>query len=174
MKTRNKVFIGTAVVLAVMTIAGYGLVSANGPWRGPCAGFQPGSHGRFFHTCFNNGDITDFILWRMDKKAEDLKLSGTQKGKYDEIKENLKSHFSEGVGDHRKFVENFHAEMSKEDPDIRLLIDSLKRKVTEISGFAEVNLSLLAEFYDTLDNNQQKMIIDEIKGRMEYRHSRSQ
>ncbi|MBN1848068.1 MAG: Spy/CpxP family protein refolding chaperone [Deltaproteobacteria bacterium] len=171
MKTRNKIFIGSGVVLLIMLIAGYGMVSASGPWGDPGRGFSPRFHERGFHSKFPNKDISDFILWRMDKKAEDLNLTEAQKAKYEEIKENMKTQFSEGMGDRQRLMEQFHEEMDKENPDVRYMVQTIKAKLNEMSGFANKNLDLLVDFYESLDSTQKRMIMDEIRDRMEYHQS---
>ena len=63
--------------------------------------------------------MADFILWRMDKKAQELKLTAVQKEKYEVIKENLKTHFAESLRDRQKMKDRFQKEMSKEDPNVK-------------------------------------------------------
>ncbi len=171
MKTRNKILIGSGVIFLIMLIAGYGFVSARGPWCDSGRGFYPRFHNKGFHSGFHGKDMADFMLWRMDKKAEELNLTDIQKVKYEELKNNLKTHLSEGLSDHQRFIEGFHTEMAKEDPNVVLLAESIKAKINEMSGFMNENLDLLVEFFETLDDTQKRMIIDEIKERMENHHS---
>jgi hypothetical protein len=171
MKTRNKIFIGSGVIFLIMLIAGYSFVSAHGPWCDSGRGFHPRSHCKRVHSGFQSKEMADFMLWRMDKKAEELNLTDTQRVKYEALKSNLKTHLSEGISEHQRFIEQFHTEMVKEDPNVPFLIESIKAKINKISGFMNNNLDLLIEFYETLDDTQKHMIIDEIKERMEYHHS---
>jgi uncharacterized protein YggL (DUF469 family) len=115
--------------------------------------------------------MAEFILWRMDKKAKELNLTASQKAKYEAVRENLKMHFSEFQTEHQKMEGQFHQEMSKEEPDVKMLIESAKAKLNEVSGFMNKNLDLLLDFYASLDNHQKAMINDEIKGRIKYRRS---
>ena len=68
MKTRNKVFVGSGIILMLLLLAGFGLVSAYGPLADPCGGPNPWFHGRGFFPGGHGRDMADFILWRMDKK----------------------------------------------------------------------------------------------------------
>jgi hypothetical protein len=154
-----------------MLIAGFSFVSARGPWCDSGRGFPSRFHDRGFHSRFHSKDMLDFIVWRIDKKAEALNLTDAQKAKYEELKSNLKTLFSEGIGDRQRLREQFHTEMSKEDPDVILLVESVKIKINEMSGFANKNLDLFVDFYNMLNSTQQRMITDEIKDRMEYYHS---
>ena len=87
------------------------------------------------------------------------------------IKENLKTHFAEGLRDRQKMKDQFQTEMSKEDPNMKNLAESLKTKIKEMSGFVNQNLDLLVDFYDSLDSNQKRLINDEIRERMKAHQS---
>lgn len=171
MKTRNKIFIGSGIIFLVMVIAGFGLVSAYGPWSDSSGGFPPRFHGSGFHPGAHSQDMADFILWRMDKKAKELNLSDTQKAKYEVIKENLKTHFSETLGHRQKMKDQLQKEMSKEDPNVKFMVESLKTKINEMSGFLNKNLDLLVDFYDSLDNHQKRLVNEEIRERMKRHRS---
>ncbi len=116
-------------------------------------------------------DMADFILWRMDKKAKELKLTASQKAKYEAVRENLKIHFTEFQTEHQKMKDQFHQEINKENPDVKMLIESAKTKLNELSGFMNKNLDLLLDFYASLDNHQKAMINNEIRERMKYHRS---
>jgi hypothetical protein len=171
MKTRNKVFIGSGIGFLVLVVAGYGLVSAYGPWSNSCGPFYPRFHDRGFHSKAFHKDMAEFILWRMDKKVRELNLSVSQKTKYEAIRENFKVHFTEFQTEHQKMKDQLHKELSKENPDVKMLIESAKTKLNEVSGFMNKNLDLLLDFYGSLDNHQKAMINDEIKERMKYHRS---
>jgi hypothetical protein len=168
MKVRNKVFIGSGIFLLLTVLAGYGLVSAYGPWGHWCGGFRPHFHDRGFHPRAHGKDMAEFILWKMDKKAKELNLTDKQKGKYETLKENLKTHFVTGRSDHQKMRDQFHQEIGKEDPDVPLLVESMKSKINEMSAFLDKSLGLFLDFYNTLDSRQKRMVTDEIKERMKY------
>jgi len=174
MKTRNKVFIGIGILFLVLVFTGYGLVSAYGPWLGFCQGFHPRMQARGFHSKAFHQDMAEFILWKMDKKAKELNLTTSQRAKYEAIKGNLKGHFLEFHNEHQKMKDQFHQEMNKENPDIKMLLESAKAKVNELSSFMNKNLDLFLDFYSSLDNRQKAMISDEIKERMKYHQSRCQ
>ncbi len=171
MKTRNKVLIGSGILFLFLITAGYGLVSAYGPWGGPCSGFPHRFPARGFHSEAFHRDMAEFILWKMDKKAKEMKLNATQKVKYEALRENLKSHFTEFLAEHQKMKDQFHQEIAKEEPDIKLLIQLAKTRLNEMSGFMNKNLDLFLDFYSSLDNQQKKMVSDEIRERMKYHRS---
>jgi hypothetical protein len=171
MKKRNKVFIGSGIILLLLLFAGFGLVSAYGPWSESCRGFGPRFHDRGFFPGGHSKDRTDFILWRMDKKAMELNLTSVQKAKYEVIKENLKNHFTESLSERQRLKAQVQTEMSKENPNIKNLAESMKGKIKEKPGFVNKNLDLLVDFYDSLDSNQKRLINEEIRERMKTHRS---
>ncbi|MBI4767376.1 MAG: hypothetical protein HY787_22750 [Deltaproteobacteria bacterium] len=171
MKTRNKVFIGGGILFLVLVVAGYNWVSAYGPWNDSHSGFYPRFHGRGFHSGVHHQDMADFILWKMDKKARELNLTAGQKAKYEAVKENFKGHFSQFLNERQKMKDQFHKELEKEEPDLKFLMDSSRKKLNEFSSFMDKNLVLLLDFYNSLDNHQKRLINDEIRERMKYHRS---
>jgi len=171
METRNKVFIGSGVVLLIILLTGFGFFAAWGTWDGPCRGFHPGFHGRGFHSGFGGKDFIEFALWRMDRRAKTLGLSDVQKAKYDEIRARIETCLREGMDDRKNMIEKFHTELNKENPDITVLADSAKKKIKAISEFMEENVDLFVGFYNTLDDNQKREIIDAVRDRMKHHRS---
>ena len=167
METKKKkyVFIGGMVILIIL-ISGYGMVAAWGPFGKLGRGFDHGSHGRGFH----DSDLAEFFLWKMDKKVRDLGLSDAQQEKYDKLRSEIEDHFTRTASERRTMMKQFHSEMAKDDPNVRLLTESLKSKISEMSGFAERTLDLFSDFYGTLDAGQRDKILDPIRERIEDRY----
>ena len=169
METKKKKYMFFGVVMIfIMLISGYGLVSAWGPGSKFKMGFNHGFHGRGPHSGFHNKDIAEFLLWKLDKRVKKLDLTEDQKEKYNELRSNIEKHFMEGVGDRKSLKKELHEEINKEDPDIRMMAESMKRKIHEISGFLEKNLDLLVEFYESLDSTQKERVLDAIRDRMAF------
>ena len=172
MKKRKKTYlIIGGIVLLIMLLTGYGLVAVCGPWGGSHSGFHPRFHSRGFHSGFNNKDFAEFIIWRLDKKVVELDLTDAQREKYEAIKGNIQTHLEEGMAYRNRMIEEFHAEINKEDPDVKALAETIKKKIEGISGFMEENLNLFVEFYESLDNAQKDRVIDAIRDRMEHHRS---
>jgi hypothetical protein len=170
MRTRNKVFIGSGIFLFVTLIVGYGLVVGS-PWGDPGGKFPSRFPGRGFHSASHQKDIAEFILWRMDKLARTLNLSEAQKTKYGELKNNISSRLSTGFEERRQLRARFLDEMNKENPDVQGLVESMKTRINDFSGFLSNNLDLLADFYESLDGNQKRLLNTEIRERMAQHHS---
>ena len=158
MKTKKKYFIIGGIVLFAILLTGFGLVAA---W-GPCGGFDRG-----FHSGFHNKDFSEFILWRLDKRVEELDLSEAQKGKYEEIKGKIETQLNEGMDDRKRLMKELQIEINKENPDVKVLAESIKKRIKRISAFMEGNLDLFVEFYENLDEEQKDRIIATIREKME-------
>ena len=154
MGKRKKVFIVGSIVLLIVLFTGLKLVAA----RGPCRGFHRG-----FHPGFHHKDVSEFILWRLDKGVEGLNLSEPQKGKYKEMKGKLEGRFKEHRDDRKRWMEELQTAMNKEDPDVRVLSESVKKRIERFSGFMEGNLDLFVQFYETLDQEQKEKIMATIR-----------
>jgi Spy/CpxP family protein refolding chaperone len=156
MGKRKKYFIVGGIVLLIVLFTGFGLVAA----RGPCRGFHRG-----FHPGFHDKDVSEFILWRLDKRVEGLNLSEAQKGKYEEMKGKLETRFKEQRDDRKRFMEELQMAMKNEDPDVKVLSESVKKRIERFSSFMEGNLDLFVEFYETLDKEQKEKIMAAIRGK---------
>lgn len=157
MGKRKKYFVVGSIVLLIVLLMGFELVAA----RGPCRGFHGG-----FHPGFHHKDVSEFILWRLDKRVEELNLSEAQKEKYKEIKGKLETRLKEHRDDKKRLMEELQTEMNKEDPDVKVLSESVKKRIERFSGFMEGNLDLFVEFYETLDKEQKEKIMAKIRDRM--------
>jgi len=140
-------------VLLIVLLMGFGRVAA----RGPCRGFHPG---------FHHKDVSEFILWRLDKGVEGLNLSEPQKGKYEEMKGKLEERFKEHRDDRKRWGEELQTAMKKEDPDVKALSESIKKRFERFSGFMEGNLDLFVEFYENLDKEQKNRIMATVRKKM--------
>ncbi len=157
METRNKYFFATGLVLLFISFAGFGLLVGCGPCRGFHRGFHPG---------FHNKDFSEHILRKLDKRIEALNLSEAQKGKYEEMRGKLETRFKEHREDRKRWMEELQTEMNKEEPDIRVLSEAVKKRIERFSGFMEGNLDLLVQFYETLDKEQKEKIMATIRKKM--------
>jgi len=157
MGKRKKVFIAGGIVLLIVLLMGFGLVAA----RGPCRGFHRG-----FHPGFHHKDVSEFILWRLGKGAEGLNLSEPQKGKYEEMKGKLEGRFKEHREHRKRWMVELQTAMNKENPDVEVLSESVKKRIKGFSGFMEGNLDLFVEFYETLDKEQKDKVMATVRKKM--------
>jgi hypothetical protein len=166
MKMNKKVYIGGGVALFLLIVGGFALVSANGPWRGSgfpgCGRFASGPHG-----ALDRADVADYFLWRLDRQAGALDLSADQQEKYDLWRDDLKAHVTQGGDARRQWMTNFRMELNKPEPNIPLLLDSLQTKIAEMSGFATQNLDFFSDLWQTLNKEQQRSILEQVRQRID-------
>ena len=154
MGKRRKYFVVRGVVLFIMFFTGFGLLAGCGPCRSFHRGFHPG---------FHNKDFSEHILRRLDKRVEALNLSEAQKEKYEEMKGKLVTRLKEQLDDRKRLMEEIQTEMKKEEPDVKALSESVKKRIERFSGFMEENLDLFVEFYETLDKEQKEKIMATVR-----------
>jgi len=157
MGKRKKYFIVGSSVLLIMFFTGFGLLAGCGPCRGFHRGFHPGFHKK---------DFSEHLLRRLDKRVEALKLSEAQKEKYEELKGKLVTRFKELREERKSWMEELQTAMNKQDPDVKALSESVKKRIERFSVFMEGNLDLFVQFYETLDQGQKDRVMAAIRERM--------
>ena len=157
MEKRKKYFVVGSHVLLIMFFTGFGLVAGCGPCRSFHRGFHPGFHKK---------DFSEHLLRRLDKRVEALKLSEAQKEKYEELKGKLVTRLKEHRDDRKRWMEELQTAINKQDPDVKALSESVKKRIERFSGFMEGNLDLFVQFYETLDSGQKDRVMAAIRERM--------
>jgi hypothetical protein len=166
MKIKKRFMVIGGIILLV-ALAGFGVFAARGGggWSGCDPTFGPCGRG-FHHGPWSKGDMADFVLWKLDSKMEDLKLTPLQKEKYDELRKNIKGHVLAAKGEGERMRKAFRDEMDKETPDVAGLTKAIKKKVQDVSGIMQSDLDLIAAFYGSLDNAQKQRVVRGIRERM--------
>jgi len=164
MKRRKKMLITAGVVAMVaigLVIGGWGLVAAGGPWSGPgfpfhgrCGGSQFKAHGP---------EMVEYVLWRMDREMGSLNLSDLQQQKYEAWKGSIKDHLARGAASHHQWANGLHDELNKPEPDIPMVLGSIRSKISDMAGFANQNLDLLEAFWESLDGDQRQILLEHIR-----------
>ena len=102
--------------------------------------------------------------------VENLNLSAAQKKKYGEIRETIKTHFTEGMEGRKAFKENLQREINRERPDMNVIAGILKTPLREIPQRMGNTLDLFVEFYAILDEDQKGRVIEKFREKMEKHH----
>ena len=166
MKIRKR-FVVIGVIILMVVLTGFGVFAAWGParWSGCGPSFGPCGRG-FHHGPWGKGEMAEFVLWRIDNKIEELKLTPLQKEKYNELRKNVKGHLTSAKTEREKLREVFRSEITKENPDVAALTKTMKKKIQDVSGIMQADLDLIASFYGSLDNAQKQKVISGIQERM--------
>jgi len=163
MKIQKKHVVIGLIVLFITLFMGFGIM-AIGKVRGGCdRHFPTGFHGRGFHTRHLDKDSPERMLSFLDKRIEFLDLNETQDRKYKQIRSKIKDHFNKHMEDRKASEEQLQKEIHRENPDINLIADLIKKRIQGMSSSMEEGLKYFAEFYKQLDENQKKLIIERFR-----------
>lgn len=155
MTRRKKIIISATVALTMVSLFGLVLIAG---------AFGPG---HAFHKRgmppFMKKEISEFVLWKMDKSAKDLNLSNIQQEKYSSFRKKMEATINTGIETRLGFKEQAKAEFEKEAPDLSSLTLDLQSHIEQTSSQLSENLALFNTFYNSLDASQKKQITDHIK-----------
>ena len=70
------------------------------------------------------------------------------------------------MDDRKRFMEELQTAMNKQDPYVKVLSESLKKRIERFSDSMEGNLDLFVEFYESLDKEQKDKVIATIREKM--------
>lgn len=163
----SKRFMVIGGIILLVVLAGFGVFAAWGPAGLSGCGPSFGPCGRgFHHGPWGKGEMAEFVLWWIDSKIEDLKLTPLQQEKYGELRKSVKGHLSSAKEEREKLREVFRLEIAKETPDVTALMKTMKKKIQDVSGVIQSDLDLVASFYGSLDNAQKQKVVSAIRERM--------
>jgi hypothetical protein len=163
MKIRKKHVVIGLVALLVIIFFGFGIMAIGEARRGCDGHFPMHFHGRGHHFgCFDK-DSPEHMLSFLDKRIEFLNLNKTQEKKYEEIRAKIKSRLHERIEDRKAFAEQLRGEVQRENPDIDLIADLVKKRIQTMSSSMDEGLKYFMEFYKQLDDNQKKLIIEKFR-----------
>ncbi|MCP3874527.1 MAG: hypothetical protein GY699_15400 [Desulfobacteraceae bacterium] len=170
MTKKKKVISIVSISLLVMVIFGFGFVLVSGAF-----GFGPDRGHRFSKRdmpLFMQKEISEFVLWRMDKGADTLDLSETQEKLYNGLRSGLQRTLEKGIQTKHEFKKQAHLEFDKETPDLSVIAVNILSTVDVMSSALSENLVFFSNFYNSLDDDQKREITDKIKEKIESRHTR--
>jgi Spy/CpxP family protein refolding chaperone len=168
MKDRKRLMIIGGVIFSLAVVLGIGITSAFGPKNG-WGGFHRGFHGIGFHHGPPIEEITEFIMWKMDRRARELNLTEPQRREFERIKDEVRSTIAEAIERRREFHRRVMEELDRETPDIVGLADTIKGRVNSIPQMVSTKIDLLVNFYDMLDNEQKARLVEMCRSRTSVR-----
>ncbi len=105
------------------------------------------------------------IMKMIDSEVNDLKLTPDQQEKYEDIRKRLET----DVRRHMDTMRQLHAEAEKDldspNPDVNALTARLKSRLAEQGNPHEKILDYFLEFYNILDENQKRMVLEHFRSR---------
>ncbi len=148
-KNRKKIIIASSIISIILLLACF---------------FAACGEKRF---CHRGKNISERILTRMDDKAEDLNLTKDQQEKYDVIRGKMKESFLSHKDTKNDLVTGLKDEIAKDNPDAGTIGNLIKEHLNEMPDFLSENIDLLVEFYNTLDRDQKKIVLDRIRKKID-------
>ncbi len=168
MTKKKKVISIVSISLLVFVLTGFGFVLVSGAF-----GFGS-DRGHRFHKrgmpMFVQKEISEFVLWKMDKGVEALDLSETQQTLYDDLRTGLQRTMEKGIQTKQAFKEQAHLEFEKETPDLSVIAVNMLSTIDVMSNSISENLIFFSNFYNALDEDQKSKITDRIKERIQDHH----
>jgi hypothetical protein len=158
MKIQKKHVVIGLIVLFITLLMGFGLMAIGEARRGCGGHFPMRFHGRGHHFGHLDKDSPESMLSFLDKRIAFLDLNKTQERKYEEIRTKIKARLNEHMKDRKTFEERLQEEIHRENPDIDLIGDLIKKRILTMSSSMEEGLKYFVEFYKQLDENQKKLI----------------
>lgn len=158
--TARKFIIFAGVLMLTLFGLGTGFMLAGGLSDVDCPVFHSRFHGDGFR-----GRISDCF----DRKAEALNLTDEQKQQLEELKAQFFEDFTRIRKERKKFFAEIGNEMKKPDADVHRVAGMVTSKLNRIPEVIGAHIDRVLSFYDTLDEEQQKQVLEGIRQRMESR-----
>ncbi len=122
----------------------------------------------FLPGCKGNGMMMnkfkkEAVTAKLDKLAEKLNLDQAQKAKLEELKKTFFAKMENRTKEREAFKNEMMTEIKKDKPDMNLIADKAKGKIDEGSKDMKENIDLLVSFYNILNDDQKKMVVDKIQ-----------
>ncbi len=163
MKQKKVIWI-TAGLLTIIAAAGLAMALASDGSRA-CPFSGHGFHKRGLPPAIQQ-DIMDFVLWRMDRGAKELDLSQDQQQQYDRLRSGLKTSVEKGIKARISARDQMAAILEQDSPDLSKAAMEIKDHVDVLSSAVSENLTLFADFFQSLDSDQKQKVAVIFKERM--------
>ena len=165
MTKKKKITLIAGFSVLILAVSGFGFVMITGAF-----GYDS-SHGYPFHRRgippVMQKEISEFILWRVDKGAKELDLSQVQQQQYDKFRNLLQETVEKGFQTRMALREKGMLEMEKPVPDLSIMALEIKTHVETMASSISEGLKRFADFYNSLDTDQKAKISRQIKERIQ-------
>ncbi len=173
MNDRKKTLVIGGVVLSILGLVLFvGNIAGCGPHRFSDRDDYSWSDHKRRHSKFWAGRFQEHVENHLNEKVEELDLSDSQQEQYEEIKQELVAKLKEGFKKRRDFMKEIESQINNENPDLNAVAALVKQKLNEVPAIMEGHVDLIMSFYNMLDEEQQEMVIEKIREKMERHHRR--
>jgi hypothetical protein len=122
--------------------------------------------------CWSRGHAPDPIVKKIDHEVKELNLTQTQQAKYEVIRHRLETDINEHMNKMKLITSEVEKNFKSEHPDVNAMAVQLKKEFTEEGDPRQKFIDYFVEFYNILDENQQKQVDKYISKSIEsmYKH----
>ena len=135
---------------------------------GTIAVFLAGCHGP------RHGDkyFPSRLLEHVDDHVEDLNLTEEQNGKYLDIRARLEADLIKQRDAHKEFRTELIEVIDNQENGVKEITTKVRTKTGDIPSMVNLYLDYVDEFYEILDEQQQAIVMEEIRDKAESRRFR--
>lgn len=168
MNRTRKILMAASISVLIVFFIGVGFVmfvGACGFDSFPGDRFQSRFHRGPFHDGPFHEDMRDFMMWRLDKGVKKLDLTESQNQEYQTLKGYIETTFEDMIQQKLKMRTLVHDELGTQTPDLIVITDQVQVQIETVSKTLLQGIDLLENFYNSLDDDQKKIIADAVKER---------
>lgn len=110
----------------------------------------------------HQGMMKDFMMYRIDKLADELELNAAQRAKWDLFKNDLENSIDERKGKREEIHEVVKKELDKSDPDFTKITPLLHSQIDSHAQFAHDLVNRVNELVVDLSPDQKRKLSEKI------------
>jgi Spy/CpxP family protein refolding chaperone len=104
----------------------------------------------------------DYILKKIDSEVKELNLTAEQQTKYQDIRGRLEVDVRKHMDSMKQLHSDIEKDLKSESPDVNAMAVQLKKRFAEEGDPRQKLVDYFVEFYNILNPDQQKKLIDHI------------
>jgi Spy/CpxP family protein refolding chaperone len=108
------------------------------------------------------GHSPDYILKKVDSEVKDLNLTAEQQTKYQDIRSRLEKDVRKHLDSMKQLHSDIEKDLKTERPDMNAMAAQLKKRFADEGDPRQKLVDYFVEFYNILNSDQQKKLIDHI------------
>ena len=110
----------------------------------------------------HHGMMKEFIMYKVDKLAEDLNLNSAQQARWDTFKKDLETSIEQRKGKREEIHETVKKELAKDNPDLTKVTPLVHGQIDSTAQFAHDMVNRVNELFSDLSPEQKKILSDKI------------
>lgn len=110
----------------------------------------------------HHGMMKEFIMYKIDKIAEDLNLNSAQQARWDAFKKDLETSIQTRKGKREEIHEMVKKELAKDNPDFTKVTPLVHGQIDSTAQFAHDLVNRVNELFSDLSPEQKKILSDKI------------